>query len=177
MSPDEDAGYFLHFYGLASHCRVLSRRGDPALAGYLEALVSYRGRMLPQADYMLLWTAVVLGEVALEQGDAGGALRWSEEALRVQRRYPDAGILGPQARRLDEAWQRRRHVEPLTPAERHVLELMQTHLTADQIAARLFVSTNTVRTHMRALHRKLGAATRAETVAKAVELGLLLPSR
>ncbi len=54
---------------------------------------------------------------------------------------------------------------------------MQTHLTADQIGARLFVSSNTVRTHMQALHRKLGAATRAETVAKAVELGLLLPSR
>ena len=177
VSPDEDAGYLLHFYGLASHCRVLSRRGDPALGGYLEALVSYRGRMLPQAEYMLLWTAVVLGEIALEQGHAGDALRWSEEALRVQRRYPDAGILGPQARRLDEALQRRRHVEPLTPAERHVLELMQTHLTADQIGARLFVSTNTVRTHMQALHRKLGAATRAETVAKAVELGLLLPSR
>ena len=175
VSPDEDAGYLLHFYGLASHCRVLSRRGDPALAGCLEALVSYRGRMIPQADYMLLWTAVVLGEVALEQGDAVGALRWCEEALRVRRRYPDAGILGPRARRLDEALQRRRHVEPLTPAERHVLELLQTHLTADQIGARLFVSTNTVRTHMQALHRKLGAATRAETVARAIELGLLHP--
>ena len=176
VSPDEDAGYLLHFYGLASHCRVLSRRGDPALEGYLEALVSYRGRMTPQADYMLLWTAVVLGEVSLEKGDAVDALRWSEEALRIQRRYPDAGILGPRARRLDEALQRRRHVEPLSPAERRVLELLQTHLTADQIAARLFISTNTVRTHMRALHRKLGAATRAETVATAVELGLLLPS-
>ena len=63
---------------------MLSRRGDPALGDYVEALVGYRGRMLPQADYMLLWTAVLLGEVALEQGDAAGALRWSEEALRVQ---------------------------------------------------------------------------------------------
>jgi LuxR family maltose regulon positive regulatory protein len=177
VSPDEDAGYLLHFYGLASHCRVLSRRQDPALAGYLEALVSYRGRMIPQADCMLLWTAVVLGEVCLEQGDAAGARRWSEEALRVHRRYPDAGILGPRSRRLDEALQRRRNVEPLSPAERRVLELMRTHLTADQIASRLFVSTNTVRTHMQALHRKLGAATRAETVAKAVELGLLQPGR
>ena len=102
--------------------------------------------------------------------------QWSDEALRILRRYPDAGILGPRARRLDEALQRRRHVDPLSPAERRVLELLQTHLTADQIAARLFVSTNTVRTHMRALHRKLGTTTRAETVATAVELGLLLPS-
>jgi LuxR family maltose regulon positive regulatory protein len=175
VSPGDDARYLLHFYGLASHCRVLSRRGDPALAGYLEAFVAHRTRMLPQADYMLLWTAVLLGEVCLEQGDVANALRWSEEALRVQRRYPDGGILGPRARRLDEALQRRRHVEPLTPAERHVLGLMQTHLTADQIASRLFVSTNTVRTHMQALHRKLGASTRAETVDKAVELGLLPP--
>jgi LuxR family maltose regulon positive regulatory protein len=46
---------------------------------------------------------------------------------------------------------------------------------ADQIAAHLFVSLNTVRTHTRALHRKLGTNTRAETVARAVELGLLPP--
>jgi LuxR family transcriptional regulator, maltose regulon positive regulatory protein len=175
VSPDEDAGYLLHFWALASHCRVLSRQGDPALDEYFEALVSYRERMMPQAEYMLLWTAVELGEVSLEQGDLVGALRWSEEARRIHRRYPDAGILGPRARRLDEALQRRRHVEPLTSAERRVLELLQTHLTADQIAARLFVSTNTVRTHMQSLHRKLGAATRGETVAKAVALGLLRP--
>ena len=56
-----------------------------------------------------------------------------------------------------------------------MLELLQTHLTADQIAAHLFVSPSTVRTHTRALHRKLGTTTRAETVAKAVELGLLPP--
>jgi LuxR family transcriptional regulator, maltose regulon positive regulatory protein len=175
VSPDEEAGYLMHFWALASHCRVLSRRRDPALDQYLEALMSYRERMMPQADYMLLWTAVVLGEVLLERGDAAGALRWSQEALRVLQRYPDAGILGPRARRLDEALRRRSQMEPLTPAERHVLKLLQTHLTADQIAARLFVSTNTVRTHTQALHRKLGAATRAETVASAVELGLLLP--
>jgi LuxR family transcriptional regulator, maltose regulon positive regulatory protein len=175
VSPGEHEPYLLHFYGLASHCRVLSRRSDPELAGYLEAFVTHRARMLPQADYMLLWSAVLLGEICLEQGDVAGALNWNDEALRVQRRYPDAGILGPRARRLDEALQRRRHVEPLTPAERHVLELMQTHLTADQIATRLFVSTNTVRTHMQALHRKLGATTRAETVDMAVGLGLLPP--
>jgi LuxR family transcriptional regulator, maltose regulon positive regulatory protein len=177
VSPDEDAGYLLHFYALASHCRVLSRRADPARARYVEALESYRARMIPRADYILLWTAVILGDVFLEHGDLAGALRWSGEALDVLRRYPDAGILGPRARRLDEALQRRRHIEPLTPAERHVLELLPTHLTADQIAARLFVSTNTVRTHMQALHRKLSAATRAETVTKAIALGLLPPSR
>jgi LuxR family maltose regulon positive regulatory protein len=132
--------------------------------------------MVPQADDLLLWSAVALGEVALELGDIAGARRWGEEATRIHERYPDAGILGPRARRLGAALLSLSGIEPLTPTERRVLELLQTHFTADQIAARLFVSPNTVRTHTRALHRKLGAGTRAETVAKAVTLGLL-PAR
>ena len=48
-----------------------------------------------------------------------------------------------------------------------------TDLTAREIADRLFLSANTVRSHTRALYRKLGVRTRADAVARAAELGLL----
>ena len=42
-----------------------------------------------------------------------------------------------------------------------------------EIAADLFLSVNTVKTHMRSIYTKLGATERNEAVARAVELGLL----
>jgi len=67
------------------------------------------------------------------------------------------------------------HAETVTPAERRILELLPTHLTEAQIAEHLFVSTNTVKTHLRGLYRKLEANSRAQAVERARELGLLKP--
>jgi LuxR family maltose regulon positive regulatory protein len=58
-----------------------------------------------------------------------------------------------------------------------VLELLPTYLTLTEIAARLTVSPNTVGTHVRSLHRKLGVASRSGTVQRAIELGLLANPR
>ncbi len=46
-------------------------------------------------------------------------------------------------------------------------------LPTEEIAARMFVSVNTVKTHVRAILRKLGAERRGEAVRKARELGLI----
>jgi len=62
--------------------------------------------------------------------------------------------------------------EHLTPAELRVLKLLPTS-TYPQIAATLFISYSTVKTHLRSVYRKLGAATRSEAIARAVGLGLL----
>ena len=62
---------------------------------------------------------------------------------------------------------------PPSPAELKVLRLLATDLTAREIAAQLYLSANTVRSHTRALYRKLGVRTRADAVARAAKLGLL----
>jgi LuxR family maltose regulon positive regulatory protein len=62
--------------------------------------------------------------------------------------------------------------EPLTAAEQRILELLPTS-TYLEIAATLFVSRNTVKTHLRSIYQKLGAASRAEAVERAVGLHLL----
>lgn len=60
----------------------------------------------------------------------------------------------------------------LTPAELRVLKLLPSS-TYPQIAATLFVSCSTVKTHLRSVYHKLGAATRSEAIERAVGLGLL----
>ncbi len=62
--------------------------------------------------------------------------------------------------------------EPLTPAELHVLKLLPTS-TYLQIADVLYVSRNTVKTHIRAVYQKLGVQSRSQAIERAVELRLL----
>jgi LuxR family maltose regulon positive regulatory protein len=57
-----------------------------------------------------------------------------------------------------------------------VLRYLPTNLTGPEIARELYVSINTLRSHMRHLHEKLGTHTRADTVARGRDLGLLAPS-
>lgn len=64
-------------------------------------------------------------------------------------------------------------VVELTPRERTLLELLREPVPRDRMAAALFVSTNTVKTQLQGLYRKLGATTREEAVARAFELGLM----
>lgn len=56
-----------------------------------------------------------------------------------------------------------------------MLRYLPTNLTAPEIAQELYVSRNTVKTHMRKLYAKLGTHTRTEAVERARVLGLLAP--
>jgi LuxR family maltose regulon positive regulatory protein len=53
---------------------------------------------------------------------------------------------------------------PLTPAELRLLPYLQTHLTADRIAGRLFLSSWTVKTQIKSIYRKLGVSSRNDAV-------------
>ena len=66
------------------------------------------------------------------------------------------------------------HAPALTNREREVLALLADGLGNKQIAARLGISTSTVKTHLEVVFEKLEVSTRAEAVATAVRLGLLM---
>ncbi len=64
-------------------------------------------------------------------------------------------------------------LEPLTDRERQVLGYLSSHLHQRDIAATLYVSLNTVKTHVKAIYRKFGVESRTEAVAIARSRGLL----
>jgi LuxR family maltose regulon positive regulatory protein len=64
-------------------------------------------------------------------------------------------------------------VEPLSRREMEVLQGIAAMLPTEEIAARLFVSINTVKTHVRSILRKLSASRRNEAVRRARLLGLI----
>jgi LuxR family maltose regulon positive regulatory protein len=76
------------------------------------------------------------------------------------------------ARRAEDA----ELTEELTESEIRVLRYLPSNLSAPEIAAEIFLSTSTVKTHMRHIYEKLGAHKRTEAVDRARELGLLGPS-
>jgi LuxR family maltose regulon positive regulatory protein len=61
----------------------------------------------------------------------------------------------------------------LSDRELEVLRLLATPLSGPQIARRLFVSINTLRTHTKRIFTKLDVNTRAAAVSRAADLGLL----
>jgi LuxR family transcriptional regulator, maltose regulon positive regulatory protein len=62
---------------------------------------------------------------------------------------------------------------PLTSSEIAVLRFLPSHMTNQEIAEALFLSINTVKTHLRSVYRKLGVATRRQAIARGGKLGLL----
>jgi LuxR family maltose regulon positive regulatory protein len=157
---------------LLAHARLLARRGDPEADERAAAV----GALLQQAGmppWMALISEVLLAEVLFDRGDVAGAERWTRAGFVRLAAWPDAGILGPRLERLRARLDGLRLSEPLTRAERRVLELLPTELSLKEIAVRLHVSRDTVKSHVGDLYRKLAAHARSEAVSRARELGLL----
>jgi len=64
-------------------------------------------------------------------------------------------------------------LEPLSERERDVLRLLPTLLPNTEVASELFVSVNTVKTHVKSIYRKLEVSSRREAVARARQLRLM----
>ncbi|MBI3793096.1 MAG: response regulator transcription factor, partial [Gemmatimonadetes bacterium] len=120
--------------------------------------------------------AIAAGVRALLPRDA------AESALHAAVRAAAAGliVLTPEAARPDPA---RRPGRPpgdapraglLTPRELEVLQALAEGLANKQVAARLGISEHTIKTHVAAVFDKLGVTTRAEAVARGVQLGVLM---
>jgi LuxR family maltose regulon positive regulatory protein len=64
-------------------------------------------------------------------------------------------------------------IEPLSKRELEVLRFLTTSLSSSEIAGQLYVSVNTVRSHIRHIYGKLDAHSRIEAIARAQELQLI----
>jgi LuxR family transcriptional regulator, maltose regulon positive regulatory protein len=139
-------------------------------------------RARPSATYLLPYHAVrlqlQLAKVYLALADVATVRQLLREIDDILRHRPMLGAL------IDEVSEFRRVLadstttevagrSPLTPAELRLLPYLQTHLTAERIAERLFVSSGTVKTQVKSIYRKLGVSSRNDAVQMATTLGLL----
>ena len=124
------------------------------------------------------WALVELARIELRRGRrlmAEDALAHAEELLGAVR---DAGALPAFASALrgeldaSIAGAPERAAEPLSPAELAVLRLLPRR-TVREMGEVLYLSANTIKSHIRAIYRKLGVHTREDAVARAVAIGLL----
>jgi LuxR family transcriptional regulator, maltose regulon positive regulatory protein len=175
MTLDVSPGMYLALPMMLAHARVLAARDDPDWRAQVKSCALHLSSMVPQVPWRILLTCVVLGEISVQRDESADADLWVARAEAQLRASPDAGILRGRVLRLREALEQRRLTQPLTAAERRVLDLLPTQLSAPQIAARLFVSGNTVKTHTSHLYAKLGVTTRTAAVERARDLGLLRP--
>jgi LuxR family maltose regulon positive regulatory protein len=121
---------------------------------------------------------IELVRVHLALGDANGALLLLDEVDEIFSRRPRLGVLREDSKALRgqvEANVRRSTGRPatLTAAELRLLPLLTTHLSFREIATRLYVSRNTVKTQAISVYRKLGVSSRGEAIVRASELGLV----
>jgi LuxR family maltose regulon positive regulatory protein len=105
--------------------------------------------------------------------DLGGSMSaLLRAAIAHDRAARQAHVLLAAAERAPRAAPPQGLVDELSPRELEVLRLLRTDLSGPEIAARLVVSLNTVRTHTKAIFTKLGVNSRRAAVSRADHLGL-----
>ncbi|HTA33201.1 MAG TPA: LuxR C-terminal-related transcriptional regulator [Solirubrobacteraceae bacterium] len=123
-------------------------------------------------------TRVLIARTAIRLADVPLARTQLSQASRLARRTPDVAVFRVW---FDDAWGRLDGLSAaaldgpssLTMAELRILRFLPTHLSFREIGGRLHVSTNTVKSQVHAVYRKLDAASRSEAVEHASSLGLI----
>ena len=164
----------------ALEARIAAHRGEVHAAR--EALVKaqlVRPLATRASPTYSVGNLVELARAYLAMSDPAGAQIVVREAEEIVRRTPALGIL------TDELIEVRRYLSgaatalvgssALTSAELRILPFLPTYLSFPEIADRLSISRNTVKTHAMSIYGKLWASSRGEAVERAVELGLLEP--
>ena len=123
-------------------------------------------------------TRLLLARAALRLGDVVGARTLLADAASLVPRVRDSTVLHAwldDCRDRAESFSAATGLDPssLTTAELRVLCMLPTHLSFREIAGRLHVSANTIKTQAHAVYRKLDASSRTEAVAHAHQVGLL----
>jgi LuxR family transcriptional regulator, maltose regulon positive regulatory protein len=150
------------------------READEALAQGIE--LARRGDARFDLSYGLLTHAEVKGGL----GDRRAAKDLLREARQAVEACADPGVLPELVARVERRLRlvprgapRRPYEEDLSDRELAVLRLLATDLTQREIGEALYVSFNTIKTHVKSIFRKLDVATRADAVSRARELRLL----
>jgi LuxR family transcriptional regulator, maltose regulon positive regulatory protein len=139
-------------------------------------------RLRPLLDHGIPWLTIEVGleltRAHLALAEVAAARTILSETQRVLELRPDVGSLVEETRELQDrlaatsapagAW-----AMSLTGAELRLLPYLATHLTVPEIATRLFISRNTVKTEAVSIYRKLSASSRSQAIERAVEVGLL----
>ena len=112
---------------------------------------------------------------AAERGWLGPVLRRDPELADIHRRLL-APALGHDQLPAPARVQEKAPVllvEPLTEREREVLVHVAGMLNTAEVASEMYISVNTVKTHLKSIYRKLAAAHRSEAVRRARQLQLI----
>ena len=163
----------------AEAARLSLRRSDPSEA-HRQLTRAMRAR--PSATYVFPYVAVrlrlQLAKVYLALAEVAIARQLVRETDDILRHRPALGTLVGEIEDFRRVLAPSATTEvagrsPLTPAELRLLPYLQTHLTVERIAERLFVSSWTVKTQVKSVYRKLGVSSRNDAVQKAATIGLL----
>jgi LuxR family maltose regulon positive regulatory protein len=138
----------------------------------------------PEAALPFLGEALTLAEPQglvrsfLDEGMGLAALLRRAAELGVARRYAEKLLAAFQADALRKTGVKapappQPLIEPLSERELEVLRLAAEGLTNQEIAQALYVSINTVKTHLRNIYGKLGVTARRQAAARATTLGLI----
>jgi LuxR family transcriptional regulator, maltose regulon positive regulatory protein len=135
----------------------------------LERALQMRRRHPGISSWPTLEVLLRLAPVLLETGERSRAMTLIAEARLLLASSPDGagtqlGRLGQVERRLAGEPQGMPVIDPLTDREVTVLRLLGGSMSMREIAQELCVSPNTVKTHTRAIYRKLGVSTRHDAI-------------
>jgi LuxR family transcriptional regulator, maltose regulon positive regulatory protein len=181
LGESDEPGFAEHFVLTIAHlarAKALMREGHVAAAdsaGARAVELSRRGAGRLEVAAALM----ALAEARHSGGDVESARACVREASELVERCPDPGMvaeaLAHAERRLGRS-KRSRDValrDDLSDRELAVLRLLPSGLSQREIGGELFVSLNTVKSHIKSIYRKLGADSRADAVQRARELRLL----
>ena len=172
--------HFVPMVGYLARGRLQERSGqlEPAELALRRALaLAQRG-----AGALELGSALVaLAQLRHARADRNSAAELLREARATVEGCPDAGSVGPSLAAAEHGLRAPSRAAPrtngrrdeLTEREIAVLRLLDGDLSRREIADALYVSLDTVKTHIRGIYRKLGAGSREEAVAGARRRGLI----
>ena len=151
--------------------RVLAKRGNLAEAQTeLESGLSARRRLPAMSPWPTLVGLLALAQVLIARRDRSEARAVLTEARTIVEVYPDAGIFPDLFERQERKLRRTRRSRTgsldgqLTERELEVLRLLDGDLPVSELGKLLYVSPNTIRSHVKSIYRKLGVSSRKEAV-------------